>query len=73
MTDQRAEGVGSLFPHAAYAYAAVAPAGAVLYGRCVPTRCGRKRIGLGDPVAQAGSALDNLITTLDLFGARPKI
>lgn len=73
MTDHRAEGVGSLYRQAPYEYAAVAPAGAVLFtaGAC-PLDAAGNVIGLGDPVAQAGTALDNLIITLDLFGARPE-
>jgi len=73
MTDGPAEGVGSLYEHAPYDYGAVAPAGAVLFtaGAC-PLDADGNVLGLGDPVAQAGVALDNLILALGAFGARPQ-
>ena len=73
MRDRETEGVGSLHKHARYEYGAVAPAGAVLFtaGAC-PLDADGNVVGLGDPVAQAAVALDNLIAALDGFGARPE-
>jgi enamine deaminase RidA (YjgF/YER057c/UK114 family) len=72
MVDQPAEGA-SLYRHAPYEYGSVAPAGAVLFtaGACPLDKDGNV-VGLGDHVAQAGAALDNLIVALDQFGARPE-
>ena len=73
MTDRQTERIGSLYQHAPYEYGAVAPAGAVLFtaGAC-PLDADGNVLGLGDPVAQAGVALDNLILALDRFDARPE-
>ena len=73
MTDRNAEGPGLLFEHVPYEYGAVAQSGSVLFsaGACPLDADGHVR-GLGDHVAQARVALDNLILALARFGARPE-
>jgi enamine deaminase RidA (YjgF/YER057c/UK114 family) len=70
MTEQQPPGVDPLFENAPYEYGAIVAAGAVLFtaGAC-PLDSEGRIIGLNDPVAQAGVALDNLTLALARFGA----
>jgi enamine deaminase RidA (YjgF/YER057c/UK114 family) len=63
----RADG---LYPGAPYAYAAVAPAGSLVFtaGAC-PIDADGVVTALGDYVAQAGVAMANLVTALAAAGA----
>jgi enamine deaminase RidA (YjgF/YER057c/UK114 family) len=61
----------SLFPGVPYQYGAIAPTGAVLFtaGAC-PLDSDGNVVAPGDPVGQAGAALNNLSAALARFGAR---
>jgi enamine deaminase RidA (YjgF/YER057c/UK114 family) len=61
-----------LYPDVPYDYAAVAPAGALLFtaGACPLDPTGRV-VALGDHVAQASAAVDNLLAVLRDHGADP--
>jgi enamine deaminase RidA (YjgF/YER057c/UK114 family) len=63
----------SLFEDVAYAYAAVAPPGAILFtaGAC-PLDLDGNVVGAGDPVTQASVALENLKAVLRRHGAGPE-
>jgi enamine deaminase RidA (YjgF/YER057c/UK114 family) len=71
MTTEDGQGSDSLFEQVPYEYGALAPAGAVLFtaGAC-PLNANGDVVGLGDPIAQARVALDNLVLALDRYGAR---
>ena len=71
MTEQQSLGDDSLFENAPYEYGSIVPAGAVLFtaGAC-PLDSEGSVVGLGDHVAQAGVALDNLTLALARFGVR---
>jgi enamine deaminase RidA (YjgF/YER057c/UK114 family) len=71
MTVHQSSGGDSLFENAPYEYGAIVPAGAVLFtaGAC-PLDSEGSVVGLGEHVAQAGVALDNLNSALARFGAR---
>jgi enamine deaminase RidA (YjgF/YER057c/UK114 family) len=71
MAVEDGQGSVSLFEQVPYEYGAVAPAGAVLFtaGAC-PLDADGDVVGLGDHIAQARVALDNLVLALDRYGAR---
>jgi enamine deaminase RidA (YjgF/YER057c/UK114 family) len=71
MTEQQPSGADSLFENAPYEYGAIVAAGADLFtaGACPLDSDGRV-VGLNDPVAQAGVALDNLTLAIARFGVR---
>ena len=73
MQDERGSPGRRLFEDLPYAYAAVAPPGAILFtaGACPLDEEGGL-IGLGDPLEQARAALGNLKAVLGQHGAGPE-